>query len=131
MCLNKPTIRPAGESSEELEPSFLKNEASTGGSPVKDQKNQSYNDFEIEDFMQGYEMESSNMTSLMESDEERKSLRASASPFYPDKMQDKLKCSNSISVQNSIAVLRENGEILVGIKKLLDNLDTEEKNAIV
>ncbi len=57
------------------------------------------------------------------SDEERRSLRASASPFYPDKLQDKL----PYSVQETIKLVRENGGFLDGIKKLLDNLGLDEK----
>ena len=73
-------------------------------------------------------MQSSSLSAQMfMSDEERKSLRASASPFYPDKFQDKL----VFSVQESIALVRENGGFLEGIKKLLDNLGQDEKSLVI
>jgi hypothetical protein len=75
-----------------------------------------------------YGMQSSNMSAqMLMSDEERKSLRASASPFYPDKFQDKI----TFSMQESIEKIREHGGFLEGIKKLLDNLGQEEKSQVV
>lgn len=112
----------------------LRQEPSTGGSPIKEQKkNQSYNDFEIEDldFMQDpFEQFENVIGSSMScemlnmSDEERKSLRASASPFYPDKEQNKL---DAFTISHSLAQLRDNGTLLIGVTKLIDNLPSADK----
>ena len=58
------------------------------------------------------------------SDEERKSLRASASPFYPDREQNKL---DAFTIRHSLAQLRDDGRLLIGITSLIDNLSTEHK----
>ena len=57
------------------------------------------------------------------SDEERKSLRASASPFYPDKNTGKL---GQFTIRTSLANLRENGSLLSGLTTLIDKLSKEE-----
>jgi len=77
-------------------------EPSTGGSPVKDQKKiQSCNDFEIEDFMpDGFE-QFENASSLEMLCESEQNLRASASPFYPEKESGKL--DNSFRIKHDLA----------------------------
>ena len=56
--------------------------------------------------------------------EQSENLRASASPFYPEKGSAKL---DEFTIKHSIAKLRENGTLLTGIKTLIDNLTEDQK----
>jgi hypothetical protein len=130
--VEKSNIRPAGESSEEtylaIDPSY-KQEASTGGSPVKDVQVRSYNnDFEIEDLMmqpdpfeqfENYASSSCEMASY-----EEDNLRASAESFYPNKAP-KMDLPSMIHV--SLSQYREQGDLLSKIKELLDKLPKDQK----
>ena len=111
----------------EAQPSldYLK-EPSTGGSPVKDQKKiQSCNDFEIEDFMpDGFE-QFENASSLEMLCESEQNLRASASPFYPEKESGKL--DNSFRIKHDLAQLREDGRLLQAIILIVDRLPSDEQ----